>query len=182
VSIRYIAAVLDRLTTLTAPESLVLIALADFASDDTRECWPSVATISRRARLTRRGVQKILRRLEARDLIETAVGGGMPDGTNSASRYRLRFTYDGERLEIVEPKLSTRGSRKLSTRGNTVRGGANGGRGGGEPRSPNPSLIRHRTKERLKNAEIVDKSRERGAQSLVTLLEELRKRGEEPKA
>lgn len=138
-SIRYVAAVLDRLSSLTAPETLVLVALADFASDDTRECWPSLKTIARRARLTERGVRKILRRLEARSLIETA-SGGHQYGANTASRYRLRFDYEGNRLEAPEPTLSTRG--------NAVPGGRNGETMKGERRDRQggtgfpPSVIR----------------------------------------
>jgi len=183
VSIRYVAAVLDRLTHLTAPESLVLVALADFASDDTRECWPSIATIARRSRLTRRGVQRILRRLEAVKLIETALGGNQIEkGTPSC--YRLKFTYDGERLERVEPKLSTRATGRrprdparatLETPRATLETRK------GDPGSPDPLLIRHRTKERLKNASD-EKSRQKGAQSLRELLEQLNERkGKDPK-
>jgi len=43
-------------------EILVLIALADFCNDD-GECWPSVAGIARKSRMTERGVQKIIGRL-----------------------------------------------------------------------------------------------------------------------
>jgi hypothetical protein len=43
-------------------EILVLLALADFCNDD-GECWPSVAGIARKARMTERGVQKIIARL-----------------------------------------------------------------------------------------------------------------------
>jgi Helix-turn-helix domain len=177
-SIRYVAAVLDRLEHLSAPESLVLIALADFASDDTRECWPSVATIMRRSRLSRRGVQQILRRLEAAQLIETAYGGN-EYGKSATSCYRLKFTYDGERLEIVEPKLSPRVHTvraDLLTRAHPEAPRAHGMRPKGAPGAPNPSLNRHRSKERLINAENVDKSKKADKQSLVDLHESLRRR------
>jgi hypothetical protein len=183
VSIRYVAAVLDRLTHLKPAEKLVLVALADFASDDTRECWPSVATIMRRSGLSRRGVQQILRRLEAAKLLETAVGGNKI-AANTPNCYRLKFTYDGDRLEVVEPKLSTRahGVRATPTQGRTacaVR--AHGATDKGARRAPDPLLIRHRTKERLKNASD-EKSRQKGAQSLRELLEQLNERkGKDPK-
>jgi hypothetical protein len=145
VSIRYIAAVLDRLTHLTAAETLVLVALADSASDDTRECWPSMATLARRSRLTRRGVQKILRRLESRALIETATGGHQ-FGENTANRYRLRFTYDGERLEHVEAKLSPRANGVRPAPPKIIHKGERGSPPGrtarhdkGERGSPHPS-------------------------------------------
>lgn len=43
-------------------ETMVLVALADYCNDD-GECWPSVAAIARKARMTDRGVQKICARL-----------------------------------------------------------------------------------------------------------------------
>lgn len=120
-SIRYVATVLDKLPDLSASDTLVLIALADYASDDTRQCWPSVSTIARRARLTRRAVQKRLRSLEARGLIEVSQGGHQY-GRNSASQYRLRFDHDGH----IAPE------EQLSTRANAVRRGANGATRKGE--------------------------------------------------
>ena len=49
----------------TGGERLVLLSLADHARDDGSMAWPSVATIARDARLSRRAVQSALRRLEA---------------------------------------------------------------------------------------------------------------------
>jgi hypothetical protein len=43
-------------------EVLVLLALADFCNDD-GECWPSMATIARKTRMSERGVQKVCARL-----------------------------------------------------------------------------------------------------------------------
>lgn len=155
-SIRYVAAVLDRLTELSESETLVLIALADFASDDTRECWPSIATLARRSRATRRGVQKIIRRLEARGLIDIATGGHQY-GANTANRYRLRFDHDGERLETTEPQLSPRAnavrppSPKVIHKGEP--GNSKGERGDIQGRTGfAPSVIRSviEPKERLK--------------------------------
>lgn len=45
-------------------ELLVLLALADFANDK-GECWPSVATIAQKARMTPRSVQRICQELVA---------------------------------------------------------------------------------------------------------------------
>jgi len=100
-SIRYVATVLDHVTDLTATQALVLVALADYTSDDTRECWPSIPTIARRARCSERSAQRHLRALELRGLIDIATGGHQY-GRNTASRYRLKFDHLGEVVPDVE--------------------------------------------------------------------------------
>jgi DNA-binding transcriptional MocR family regulator len=101
VSIRYVAAVLDNLPEVKGTECLVLLALADFASDDTRECWPSIATLARRARCDRRTAQRALSALEKRGLIVRAIGGHQY-GRHTASRYRLKFDHDGQVVPDVD--------------------------------------------------------------------------------
>lgn len=54
-------------------ELLVMLALADFA-DDRGRCWPSIATIARRARMTPRSAQRILRKLEADGSVQINTG------------------------------------------------------------------------------------------------------------
>ena len=66
-------------------ELLVLLALADFAND-AGECWPSMIGIAAKARMTERGAQKIVRRLEETGWLEIATGGGR-GGKNS---YRIK--------------------------------------------------------------------------------------------
>ena len=150
VSIRYVATVLDSLPTLGATDTLILVALADYASDETRECFPSLNTIARRARCNRRTVQRRLRALEELGLIEVAIGGHQY-GRNTASRYRLKFDYNGAIVADVEP---------LSTRAVVCRGGGGPDANKGGPddiqgRSPDRPIHyknRHISKERLKNA------------------------------
>ena len=48
----------------TLGRRLVLLVLADHAKDDGTAAWPSVATIGREARMSRRSVQEALRRLQ----------------------------------------------------------------------------------------------------------------------
>jgi hypothetical protein len=56
---------------ISASEKLVLLAMADHARDDGTGCYPSVETLARKTSQTRRGVQKIMRKLEEnRGLIE----------------------------------------------------------------------------------------------------------------
>lgn len=46
------------------PEKLVMLALGNYANDNGGSCFPSVARIAEVTGLSRRGVQKILRRLQ----------------------------------------------------------------------------------------------------------------------
>jgi len=59
---------------------LILLALADFANDD-GWCWPSIDTLSNKARCSRRTVQETLRRLEKNGEIEVHLNQGR-SGTN----------------------------------------------------------------------------------------------------
>lgn len=156
-SIRYIATVLDHLPELTATEALVLVALADYASDDTRECWPSIATIARRARCDRRTAQRRLKSLEARGLIDRAIGGHQY-GRNTASRYRLKFDYSGAIVPDVEPVTypqgrhnAAGGAAPVPDKGGT---GTAQGRRGAAPSVIEPSVIQRGAKRATKEARV----------------------------
>jgi hypothetical protein len=56
-------------------ERFVLLAIADFANDD-GECWPSIAGICRKTCMSERGVQVIIRRLEAQGWLHIDTGKG----------------------------------------------------------------------------------------------------------
>ena len=56
-------------------ELLVMLALADFA-DDRGRCWPSIATIAKRARMTTRSAQRILRKLQEVGAVTISTGTG----------------------------------------------------------------------------------------------------------
>lgn len=56
-------------------DALVLLALADFA-DDAGRCYPSMRTIAGKARMTVRGAQKVIRRLEADGWVSVSTGNG----------------------------------------------------------------------------------------------------------
>jgi hypothetical protein len=76
-STKYVKAVLDYLPVLTSPiDTLVLLAIAEHASDETRLAWPSVRSIVRRTRLCERAVHYALRRLEKLGVMSTTLGGG----------------------------------------------------------------------------------------------------------
>lgn len=61
-SVRIMAMVWE-MRGLSAPERVVLLALADF-SDDKGKCWPSMGSIATMCEMTERGVRKVIRRLE----------------------------------------------------------------------------------------------------------------------
>jgi helix-turn-helix protein len=65
-------------------ERLVLLALADACSrDDGTGCWPSAATIARKANISDRSVRLLIVRLEAGGFVTVHRGGGRAGSTNS---------------------------------------------------------------------------------------------------
>lgn len=56
-------------------DRFVLLAIADYANDD-GECWPSIAGICRKTCMSERGVQVIIRRLEAQGWLHIETGKG----------------------------------------------------------------------------------------------------------
>ena len=60
---------------LTPAETLVLVILAEFA-DDSGRCWPSLASVARKAKMTERGVRGIIRRLEEAGHVATEISKG----------------------------------------------------------------------------------------------------------
>ena len=65
-------------------ERLVLLALADACSrDDGTGCWPSAATIARKANISDRTVRRVIARLEAGGHVLVHRGGGRAGSTNS---------------------------------------------------------------------------------------------------
>ena len=65
-------------------ERLVLLALADACSrDDGTGCWPSAATIARKASISDRTVRRVIARLEAEGHVVVHRGGGRAGSTNS---------------------------------------------------------------------------------------------------
>jgi Helix-turn-helix domain len=67
VSVRVMGAVFA--LDIAASEKLVLLAMADHARDDGTGCYPSIELLARKTSQSRRGVQKIMRRLEDFGLI-----------------------------------------------------------------------------------------------------------------
>jgi hypothetical protein len=65
-------------------ELLVLLALADFA-DDRGVCWPSMASVGRKARMSERNARRVIRSLEDAGYLTTDEGGGR----HGCSQYRI---------------------------------------------------------------------------------------------
>lgn len=80
----------------TGGELLVMLALADFANDE-GECWPYIATLAAKARLTERQVQKLLPRLERSGEIRRVKSNG---GRNRPHRFFLTVTENGEQNSL----------------------------------------------------------------------------------
>ena len=103
-------------------EKLTLLTLGSFANDDGSSCFPSVSTMAKKSSISRRGTQKILRRLEDMGLLTPA--GSRPGG---ARQYQITLTGR-------EPgSHGERGSRGGRT---GFRGGANQSTQKSEPGSP----------------------------------------------
>jgi hypothetical protein len=75
----------------TGGNLLLLLAMADFANDD-GECWPSVATLATKARITDRHVRRILRQLEEDGEIKALD----KPGQNGTIRYLVFARNGGE--------------------------------------------------------------------------------------
>jgi hypothetical protein len=104
---------------------LVLLAMADHARDDGTGCYPSVELLARKTSQSRRGVQKIMRRLEEAGLISPSrVSRG---GPRRSTEYKITLAN------------SERGSLFASTQPRTPgRLTANASARNSEPGSPEP--------------------------------------------
>jgi len=72
-----------------APEKLVLLAMADHAREDGTGCYPAIGTLARKTSLSRRGIQKLVRRLQ---------GAGFVADTGRISRLgTIEYTVTLER-------------------------------------------------------------------------------------
>lgn len=119
-SIRHMVAVFDAMPELDKSETLVLLAMADRANDETGYFWSSGTNLAARARMTRRGFLKVAARLESMGYIERLPERGR------ANTWRLLFDLNGE----IRP------ARELyPQRVNRVHRGVNRVHRGGERRS-----------------------------------------------
>lgn len=109
-------------------ELLVLLAIADNANEEHAEAWPSIAYLAQKTRMTERGVQKVIRRLQQSGELEVLP----PKGDRKANTYRVNVAErTGEQRSGVndvqgEPPFGGEGEQDSP-------GGVNGG-------SPKPSI------------------------------------------
>ena len=94
-SIRVMTSVWDDARTKAHTELLVLLALADWANDD-GHCWPTVAALAAKARLSERATQQILGRLAATGRIRRISGGGR----GRATQYEVVIAKNTERETV----------------------------------------------------------------------------------
>lgn len=110
-----------------ASEKLVLLAIADHARDDGTGCYASVDSLARKTSQSRRGVQKILRRVKQRILL---VVTGHPK-RGRATEYRIALE-NSERHSLF---AAVKGRTSFAV---LVPEGANLSAQKGEPGSPQP--------------------------------------------
>src|SRR5215467_268672 len=102
--------------------------MAWFANEEGGSIWPSVDTLADRTGLTRRSVQKILRRLENAGAIQAQ--GSRLGGRQKSTRYRIDLGWverNTERATVVRPSginlhntASEKGERHDAKRANAV--------------------------------------------------------------
>lgn len=76
---------------------MVLLAIADCASDDGGNAWPSVATLAQKANVSVRTVQRAIKTLAAQGVIDV----GTQTGPNGVNRYRIVMA---ENAKPAQPK------------------------------------------------------------------------------
>jgi hypothetical protein len=119
-------------TDLSTSEKMVLLIIADHASDDGTNSWPSVSTIARKASLSDRQVKRILRELQDQGLIRIELqAGGTKDMRDD--RRPNRYTVNLNGVTSTTPRTSERGDT-TSPRGDTH------DMHGVTPMSPKPSI------------------------------------------
>jgi hypothetical protein len=87
-------------------EKLVLLAMADHARDDGTGCYPSIELLARKTSRSRRGVQKIMRRLEDAGLISPSrVSRG---GPRRSTEYTLTLANreQGSLFSSAQPRTA----------------------------------------------------------------------------
>ncbi len=91
-------------------ELLVMLALADIANDE-GVCWPSMATIGQRARMSERNARRVIRKLEEDGWIATEPGRGR----NVSNVYRIVKTGQSVRPDNLAARTNEAENRTNET-------------------------------------------------------------------
>ena len=126
-------------TILQPSKKIVLLALADFANDDGKNIFPSVATIAKKSSLSRRSVQMILA-----DFVSSGVLRVAKNGLGGAPGSTRHLIIDLTVLENMVRIAREENLAPVSQRGAKERtAGAQTNEETGETPAPNPSVIHH---------------------------------------
>lgn len=120
-------------------ELLVMLVLADHASDDGTNAWPAVATIAKKVRRTPRSVQQTLKELRERGLIEVEWNEG-GDHRTTEDRRPNRYTIRLDRLKATDNGVKPTSPRAANGVKPTSQRGEAHFTHGVKPTSPKPSL------------------------------------------
>lgn len=96
-SIKVMAAVWE-IEGIDSSECLVLMALADHA-DDRGRCYPSIARLAKRTKLSDRGVQKVIARLIEKGFVTVTPSAGQ----GGANLYTVTATPDVPAIVVADP-------------------------------------------------------------------------------
>lgn len=114
---------------------LALLALADYADQDTGECYPSIATLAKMLRMSERNVQLLLRKLETNKAIVVEQNKGVNTPSGATNRYTiLGYVEWRKAVKLLSPP-------KDEGVKNPVVRGEKSGIEGVKPASPNPLVI-----------------------------------------
>lgn len=117
---------------LPTTEKMVLLAIADSADDDGDNAWPSVATLARKASVSERRVQQIVKGLESRGLLTVHPQAGGHRGMRDDRRPNLyAISLDG--VKWISPRPAH------GVKSDVLRGEISDAHGV-KPVSPNPSI------------------------------------------
>lgn len=96
-SLKIMSQVWEHQNLQTTTEKLVLLCLADFASDE-GTCWPKMATVAAKCNLTERGARSVIEKLEMRGFLTREIRPG-----KSRSNVFLLHVEQGEKAPKPEP-------------------------------------------------------------------------------
>ena len=128
-------------------ELLLALALADIADDDGTRIYPGVGFMARKTRMSERNVQYLLGKLLERKILVVERKGGMINGQNYTTRYRMDLgalmALPTQRVQSLHPN-TTGGGNLVDNAQEVVQpsvvGGAKQRRKVVKPVAPNTSL------------------------------------------